>query len=294
MKFKIAVIWMLITINVFAYEVMEGNKPRKLEKNYKRIISVYPAHTEVILDLGGKSKLVGTVKEKGISERTQGIKSFSYNDSLEKYLSVRPDLVIIRPMYRDKNKNLFKRLESMGITVVSLQPVSYKEVERYWLDIGNLIGREKAGEDYVKRYRKGLENIGIQNGKRKKVFFEARMQNGLYTASKESIAHFIIEKAGGDILTGNEEPLRKGTSTITPVNMEYLISQGSAIDTYLVQQGRMNSRTKEDINKTPGYSSIKAVRTGSIYMIDEGTLSRPTIKILDAMKEIKKILSKQS
>lgn len=294
MKFKIAVIWMLITINVFAYEVMEGSKPRKLEKSYQRIISIYPAHTEVILDLGGKSKLVGTVKEKGISERTQGIKGFSYNDSLEKYLSVRPDLVIIRPMYRDKNKNLFKRLESMGITVVSLQPVSYNDLERYWMDIGRLIGRENAGKEYVNKYRKGLKSIGVQDKKRKKVFFEARMQNGLYTASKESIAHFIIEKAGGDILTGNEEPLRKGTSTITPVNMEYLISQGSAIDTYLVQQGRMNSRTKEDIKKTPGYSSIKAVKTGSIYMIDEGALSRPTIKILDAMKEIKKILSKQS
>ncbi|WP_319371916.1 ABC transporter substrate-binding protein [uncultured Ilyobacter sp.] len=292
MKFKVMLIWMFITINIFAYEVMEGDKPRKLAKSYERIISVYPAHTEVILDIGGKSKLVGTVKEKGVSERTQGIKNFSYNDSLEKYLSVRPDLVIIRPMYRDKNKNLFKRLEDMGVTVVSLQPVNYNDLERYWIDIGNLIGREKAGREYVARYRKGLESIGAKSGKRKKVFFEARMQNGLYTASKESIAHFIIEKAGGDIVTGNDEPLRKGTSTLTPVNMEYLISQGSSIDTYLVQKGKMNSRSRDDIKKTPGYASIKAVKTGEIYLIDESTLSRPTIKILDAMKDIKKILSK--
>lgn len=292
MKFRIAVIWMLVTANIFAYEVMEGNKPRKLGKSYQRIISIYPAHTEVILDLGGKSRLVGTVKEDGTSEKTKGIKSFSYNDSLEKYLSVKPDLVIIRPMYRDKNKNLFKRLEDMGITVVSLQPVNYDDLERYWMDISHLIGRETAGKEYVARYRKGLAGIGVKNGKRKKVFFEARMQNGLYTASKESIAHFVIEKAGGDIVTGNEQPLRKGTSTLTPVNMEYLISQGSSIETYLVQHGKMNSRTIGDIKKTPGYGTIKAVRTGNIHVIDEGALSRPTIKILDTIKEVKKILSK--
>ena len=292
MKFKIALIWMFLTINLFAYEVMEGSKPRQFEKSFQRIISIYPAHTEVILDLGGKSRLVGTVKEKGISEKTQGIKSFSYNDSLEKYLSVRPDLVLIRPMYRDKNKNLFKRLEDMGITVVSLQPVNHDDLERYWTDISLLIGKKSVGKEYVEKYHRGLESIGGPPGKRKKVFFEARMQNGLYTASKESIAHFIIEKAGGDIITGNEQPLRKGTSTLTPVNVEYLISQGTAIDMYLVQQGKMNSRTKEDIKKTPGYGSIKAVKSGEIYLLDEGSLSRPTIKILDTIKEIKKILSK--
>ncbi len=291
MKFRVLFIWLLTAVSLFAYEVMEGDKPMTFEKSFQRIISLYPAHTEVILDLDGKNKLVGTVKEDGLFEATEGIERFSYNDSLEKFLAAKPDLVLIRPMYREKNKNLFKRLEDIGITVVSLQPVIHDDLERYWTDLGMLIGKETESRKYVEKYRQGLKGINIPEVKRKKVFFEARMQNGLYTASKSSIAHFIIEKAGGDILIGSEQPLRKGRSVITPVNMEYLVSQGGGIDVYLIQSGRMNSRTIEDVKKTPGYGSIKAVNSGEIYLLDERTLSRPTIKILNTIKEIKKILS---
>lgn len=292
MKFRIFFIWILLTVNVFSYEIMEGDKVKIFNKSFNRIISLYPAHTEVILDMGGKDKLVGTVKEEGLFENTEGIKKFSYSDSLEKFLALKPDLVLIRPMYRQKNKNLFSRLEKMGITVVSLQPVTYSELERYWTDLSLLIGKKDEGKRYLKKYQNGLKTIESSNGKRKKVFFEARMQNGLYTASESSIAHFIIEKAGGDMVAGEEARMRKGKSVLAPVNMEYLLSQGKDIEVYLAQEGRMNSRSIESIMKTPGYNSIKAINSGEVYLMKEASFSRPTIKILDTMREIKKILSK--
>jgi iron complex transport system substrate-binding protein len=292
MRLRIFFIWILITVNVFSYEIMEGDKAIVFEKSFHRIISLYPAHTEVILDLGGKDKLVGTVKEEGLFENTEGIERFSYSDSLEKFLALRPDLILIRPMYRQKNKNLFSRLEQMGITVVSLQPVNYNELERYWTDLSLLIGKADQGKEYLKKYQMGLESIEASNGKRKKVFFEARMQNGLYTASESSIAHFIIEKAGGDVITGDKAIMKSGKSVLAPVNMEYLLSQGKNIDVYLAQEGRMNSRSIESIKKTPGYNSIKAINSGEIYILKEASFSRPTLEILNTMREIKKILSK--
>jgi len=52
----------------------------------------------------------------------------------------------------------------------------------------------------------------------------------------------------------------------------------------------MNTPTVAMIRKEPGYRAIKAIRENEIYIIDEHIVSRPTVRLLDGIFEIGKIL----
>jgi iron complex transport system substrate-binding protein len=71
---------------------------------------------------------------------------------------------------------------------------------------------------------------------------------------------------------------------------ERILSHGQRIDVYLAQSGVMNNPTVEAITSEPGFRTIKAVAEGEIYLIDEQIVSRPTMRLLDGIYHIGKIL----
>jgi iron complex transport system substrate-binding protein len=52
----------------------------------------------------------------------------------------------------------------------------------------------------------------------------------------------------------------------------------------------MNPASIDLIKAESGFSAIRAVKTGQVHLIDERLVSRPTIRLLDGVFEIGKIL----
>jgi len=283
-------IFIFIILSVFTYaaeyEVIDVHgKVHKLNKSYKRIISLYPAHTEILKEIGAVSKVVGSTADRG-SKLEEGMVEFKLGDSVEKYLSLRPDLVLVRPMVENKYENLIAVLKSRGVEVISLHPKTSSELEGYWKAIGQLSGETEGASRYIGDFHSRLEELKKKDtAVRKKVFFEARYNRGIYTNAKNSIASWVLETSGVDNIFEEESPTG---STIIPIKHEKLLSKGDDIDIYIAQKGTMNRRSYKDIDRSSGYQLIKAVRNGMIIILDEKVMSRPTSKILDAVEEIKK------
>lgn len=256
------------------------------EKPFTRIISLYSAHTANLMTMDAGRVLIGANK----SDVSGDLPRFSYHDGTERFLVARPDLVLIRPMIERGYGRLVKSLESRGITVVSLQPATAGEMMDYWLTLGKLSGREKEAQVMVSEFKAEAERIKtltVSLDRRRNVFFEA-MHGKLRTVSGDSMAAWALDLAGGVNVAEDAVP-SKG-SNIAVYGKERLLAKGHEIDVYLVQQGRMNRVTLDDIKNEPGFSLIRAVREGEVYFVDEALVSRPTPALLQGARAIGRIL----
>ena len=263
---------------------------------FSRIISLYPAHTENLIRLGAGEKLVGVSRSsKPIEGIPDGCKTVSYHDDLERLLVLKPDLVIIRPMISRAHPNLVKGLAKNGVTVVSLQPIAPDDLYDYWKKLGLLAGRSQEAEALIQDFKKGLAQMRqkvslIPIDRRQRVYFEA-IHRRMKTFAPGSLQIFCLESAGGINIASDAKRVRN--TNIAEYGKERIISKADEIDVFLAQRGRMNPVTREKIMKEPGFQVIKAVRDGRVYLVDETIVSRPTLRLLEGMEAIFKLLYPQ-
>ncbi len=262
------------------------------EMPFKRIISLYGAHTENLFSLGLDREIIGVSKNEAYPPKAITKPVFSYHDDAEKFMAAHPDLVLIRPMIARGYRNLVLKLQKAGITVVSLQPKTIGEVYSYWRDLGKLTARESQAEKMIEQFQAQVLKIDsliktIPLRERKKVYFEA-IHSKMKTFAPSSIAIFALKSAGGINVAADAKAVR-GTN-IAAYGKEHILSHGNKIDVYLAQEGPMNRIKKSIIMEEGGFKAIKAVSLGEVYLIDEDTVSRPTLRLLDGIYKIGKIL----
>ena len=282
------------SIALFGIEIKDQkNNTITFNTPFNRVISLYPAHAEVITAFDGKSKLIGVSYDKKLSNQYKDIPIFTYYDNAEKFIAAKPDLILIRPMIAKKFKGLIEILNKQGIKVVSLQPSLFEQLPSYWGKIGKLIGKEKEAKEYINDFQKKvkkIENISsqIKEDERKRVFFETRHKNFLTTVPN-TIAYTLIKKIGAINIAKDAKAIRKG-STVAPYKLEKILDKGKDIDVFVAQKGVMNRISIEDIYKTAGFQAIKAIKEKQVYMIDEDIVSRPTKRVVLGMEELGKIV----
>lgn len=260
------------------------------EKPFSRVISLYGAHTENLFALGAGPLLIGASPHEDFPPEARQKPVFSYHDDPEKFLAAQPDLVLIRPMIDRGYPQFVQRLENSGIRVVSLQPGTVEEVAVYWQILGVMTGRAARAEAMVERFHRAAAAIqaltaGIHPKKR--VYFEA-IHSKMKTFSPDSMAVFALETAGGINVAADALPVR-GTN-IAGYGKERILARADDIDVFIAQFGSMNQPTVELIKAESGFSAIRAVKANQVYIIDERLVSRPTLRLLDGIFEIGKIL----
>lgn len=258
---------------------------------FKRIISLYPAHTENLLALGLDQELIGIAAGDKASA-LRGRPQFTANDTPEKFIAARPDLVLIRPMISQAHPQLVSQLQEAGIAIVSLQPTTIDEMFSYWQTLGELTGRASAAAAMIRRFKGELATLRqdrdkVPEDKRPRVYFES-IHAKMKTFAPSSIAVFVLESAGGINIAA--DATARNSSNIAAYGKERILAHAAEIDIYLAQQGQMNQVTREMIAEEPGFKAIKAVREGKISLINEELVARPTMRLLEGIRQARKIL----
>lgn len=282
-----------------------NGKTVTVKKPFRRIISLYGAHTENLFYLGLDKEIIGVTRNDSFPEAAKQKPSFSYQDDPEKFLGAGADLVLVRPMIERGYPALIRRLEKSGVVVISLQPNTVDEMYSYWLTLGVLTGKESEAmamvadfKSEVARYRSIArerfqssdlnKDAGSNRVKApRKVYFEA-IHSKMKTFTPGAMALFALESAGGVNVATDAEASR-GTN-IGNYGKEKILSHASEIDIFLAQQGVMNHTSVEIIKNEPGFGIIKAVQENQIYIIDEMIVSRPCFRLLQGIEKIGEIL----
>jgi iron complex transport system substrate-binding protein len=261
------------------------------DKPFTRIISLYPAHTENLASMGCESELIGIGDSDSYPETIAGKARFSYRDGTEKFLAARPDLILIRPMISRSQPELIDRLRAMGIAIVSLQPTDIDQMFSYWSKLGQLCGKtDQAGrmeQEFSATLAELRGNIPTDPALRPQVYFES-IHSKMKTFDPAAISMFALAAGGGRNVATDASG--RNDSNIAPYGKERILARAEAIDIFLSQVGRMNRVTTDDIYQEPGFQLIKAVRTKSVYLVEEELVSRPTMRLLAGIRKIQSLL----
>ncbi len=110
------------------------------------------------------------------------------------------------------------------------------------------------------------------------------------TFSPSSIAMFVLKSAGGINVNVAAYAVTARRSNIADYGKERILSHAEIIYLYLAQKGPMNQADINLIIKEPGFGAIKAIQEKKVYLINEKIVSRPTLRLLDGIRAIRKIL----
>jgi iron complex transport system substrate-binding protein len=257
-----------------------------IQQPFKRVISLYGAHTENLFSLGLLNEIIGVSQHDDYPPQVTDKPKFSYHDDPEKFMAARPDLVLIRPMIDRGYPQFIAMLEKSGITIVSLQPGTIDEMFTYLAVLGMLTGKQDQAQQLIAHFKKSigeLKNLTRLRFNRKRVYFEA-IHSKMKTFAPDSMAMFALESAGGINIAADANSVRN--TNIAYYGKERILSRASEIDVYLAQYGAMNRPTVSTIKQEPGFNIIKAVAMDQIYIVDEKIVSRPTMRLLEGIYTI--------
>ncbi|MFZ5775826.1 MAG: ABC transporter substrate-binding protein [Thermodesulfobacteriota bacterium] len=275
--------------------VDEAGRTVTVQRPFRRIVSLYPAHTENLFSLGLDREIVGVSKHEDFPPAALAKPTFDYRGDPERIMAARPDLVLIRPMIERSQPQLVAKLMEAGITVVSLQPVSIDETYDYWRQLGLLTDKANEAEAMVKRCQEELHAIdrivaAIPESQRQRVYFES-IHAKMKTFAPTSMAIFALTRAGGVNVASDAERVRE--TNIAAYGKERILAKAANIDVFLAQSGPMNQVDKAAIVNEPGFSAIKAVREGKVLLVDEELIARPTLRLPGGIRRIGHLLYPQ-
>lgn len=244
----------------------------------KRVVSLAPANTEIIYALGGEEKLVGVTTYCDYPEeakKKEKVGDFA-NPNVEKIISLKPQVVLATGGVQ---KGVVEKLTEFKIKVFVVDPKNFDGLFSDIQKIGKIIGKKGKAEKLVDDLKARVEEVKKKaHGLPKpKVFFEIYSQP-LMTAGKNTFINDMIEIAGG-INIGAQAGVG-----YPQFSVEQLIKENP--DVYLAAKGSMNS--PEDLRKRPGYTGLKAVKEGKVFVLDDNLVTRPGPRLIEGLIDVAK------
>ena len=278
---------LLTPSSAFSSVIVEDDLGRevKLEEPVKRVVSLYAAHTENVVALGGRALLVGVSCSDSPGIVDDSIRRLPLRPGPEMLLALNPDLVLMRSMQIKVHPEFLSELERLGLPVVVLDPPGWEDLPHYLDRLGVALGRPEESRKLLVHVRETLaraaQRAALLRGEREKpsVFLVA-LGRKLYTCSPDSWAARLIEVAGGRNVAAGAEPVSQGSS-IARFGIENLLALSESLDVMLVQMGKMNDLDAGAIAADSRLGGMRCVRDGRVVDIDEKTLSRPSLLRLE-------------
>ena len=246
----------------------------------RRVVSLSPALTETICQLGAEASLVGRCTACDVPER---IKKLPAAGALgrpheEILLSLRPDAVVSDI---DHPRSEWELLRKRGITVrryPAKRLADYPETVR---DLGRLLGRESAAETEIRRFNDEIATLRRTMPEKKARVLLLLGANPLVTCGKETFLGELLSLAGGENVAADVSPREYFTisaETIVQMRPDVIVVLG------------MNSAEKL-ISGLPGLEELPAVREGRIVAdLDANLLYRLGPRTPEGVRTLRKRL----
>lgn len=243
----------------------------------ERIVSLAPANTEIVAELGALDRLVGVTTLCDYPPEVADIEKVGdfVGPNLEAIAALDPDVVLLTTGVQAE---AITQLEALGASVVAIDPQSLDEVYAAIETVGAVIGESGAAAETVSSMKLQVEDIGERvEGAPVRCFLEIA-QDPLFTVGASTLLNDLIEHAGGENIV---------TETgYVAYSVEQLVQADP--DVYLATMGSMS--TPNDISGRPGLGEISAVANGRVYLLDDNLVSRPGPRVAEGILQIAEAL----
>ena len=262
----------------------DSGRPVYIEKIPQRIVSLAPSITEILfaLDLGDRVFGVTDYCDYPEEAKTKPKVGAPFPGlSIEDIVVLEPDLIL------SVAGTVVGQLESIGLTVVVLQPRNiagiYGDIEM----VGKITGRGKEAEEIVNNMKDRIDAVVAKTAaiaQKPTVFYEVDAswnENKPWTVGFNTFQDDLINLAGGrNIATGRSGWYETSIEEILDADPDLII-----LEDY--QYGV----TPEGVADRSAWQGLTAVKEGKVYpIIDPNLTSRQGPRIVDGLEEIARII----
>jgi iron complex transport system substrate-binding protein len=257
----------------------------QLPQKPQRIVSLGPSATEIVAALGAMDRLVGVTTADDYPPEVSQLEKVGGmdNPSLEKILSLKPDLVLAvfgNPM------SLIENLRSQKIPVFGLNPQTVEDVLQDINKVGNLIGEKEKAQQVVSDIQKTIDFLRARKSETTtipKVYIETWPQEPYYTFGSGTFGDDLITLAGGEnIASSIDEPY-------PALSNDYILFENPdcIVLAYMVPSGD----AQKSLESRKGWQNINAVLNNRILVPkDPNVYLRPGPRIKQALMELAQFL----
>ncbi len=261
---------LLLSLNLFGYE---------------RIIALSPSINEIIYALDGGGKIVGnteysTFPAQAINKPKVG---GYFSPSLEKILSLKPDLVIMQT----NNQEIATKLERLGIKTKIIKLKTLKDITTSIKDIGDILNqtsKAKAILDTIQMKLNDTQNIQ----KNKKILFvigqHTNLEKRIFVAGQNLYFDDIIT------ISGNKNAFQSTRVGQPVLNMENIIATNPDIVILLAPLMAKEGFTKQDLINPWLKLPINASKNGNIFVEEREYAGIPSDRLSLFLEDFKGFL----
>ncbi len=243
----------------------------------ERYISLAPAATEILFELGLDNEVVGVSSYcdyPQAAKTKEKIGNFS-QPNIEKIISLKPDIIFATGL---EQAGPVSQLRQLGLKVYVSDPSNMEGLFASIKDIGRLTARVKEADALIVRMQSVIDTLTkkvnlIPTRKRPRVFVEI-WYDPLMTAGKSSFIDELITLAGGRNIAGDikkayvyfssEEVIRRNPDCII--------------------LGYMDKEPLNNVRQRLGWQQISAVKHNRVYSdIEPGLLMRPGPRLIEGL-----------
>jgi len=250
---------------VGAPSIADQQGPSKAPSEARRIVSMNPSLTRMLVALGARERLVGVDHYSAITEpevtelpRVGGL----FNPSLEGVVALEPDLVVVVPSVQQRDFR--SRLRELGVDVLELSNITLDEILQSIETLGERIDRSEVARERVDAIRSAWRETAEQSEKlprQSAVLVITR--DPLYVAGGGSYLNSMLEAAGVD------NAAAKYAEAYPRVSLEWLIATQPQV---IIDSADDSTSAKEHWSHWP---SIPAVAAGRIVAVQQGIVTLP-------------------
>jgi iron complex transport system substrate-binding protein len=252
-----------------------------LPEKVERAVSLAPNLTEIAFAVDAGDRLVGVTTFCNYPSEALKIQKIGDTQSpnIENIIALKPQVVLVSTA--SQMENFSKTIEQQGIKVFVTNPNSLDDIYKTVLQFGEIFDKAQKAQQVVAELRKRVSDVDTKTNsvKHARVFLQISREP-LFTVGKDSFITDLINRAGGVSVTANMEMAYPNLSkeTALALNPEAIILSDS-----------------ED-NREPNnvFTNSPAVRNDKVFKINADLISRPALRIVDALEQMAKALHPES
>lgn len=251
-----------------------------LTKPADKVVSLAPANTEIIYALGGEDKLVGVTTYcdyPPAAKKKTKIGDFQ-TPNVERIASVGPKVVFATGGIQE---NITDSLEGLGIKVFVVDPKTVDQLFTDMESMGKMMGLEGESKEQVEKFRNRVAGVRqkVKGLAKPTVFFEV-FDQPLMTAGKGTLIDGMIATAGGVNVGASAGP------DFPQYSDEQLLKDNP--DIYIAVKGSQSDPA--DIATRAGYSQMKAVSDGRVFVVEDNLFVRPGPRLVNGLEQLAKMV----
>lgn len=244
----------------------------------RRIVSLNPATTELLVALGAANRLVGRTSWDLYTPAVRRARDLGngIRPNVEAVLETRPDLVILYGS--EDNVMAARRFRDAGVATLSLKLDRIGQLERAALLVGASVGQEDRARVVVDSVMRTLDSVraAVAGKPRPRAFWHV-WDAPIITIGRGSFLHELLEIAGG-------ENVYADISSPSPrVELEDIARRDPAV----MLAGPVGARR---IREEQRWRAVRAVRNGRVLVVDTNLVARPSVRLGEAAVSLARLL----